>query len=200
LRTAEKDKHSTRRKSAKQLAKEEKLKAEEAQTSLSIREVYRKLVSALHPDREPDVTERARKTSLMQRVNQAYKKKDLLQLLELQLELEQIDAKTIANLSDDRLKHFNKILQEQLAELQQEIAFVEWPLRERFGLNPYRAIEPDTVMKSFKREIRDVKNSIKILEQDFYIPGNLAALKLWIKDYKREAKAQARYEDDDLFF
>ncbi len=195
-----KEKHGARRKTAKQLAKEEKLKAEADQTSLSIREVYRKLVSALHPDREPDAAERTRKTGLMQRVNQAYEKKDLLQLLELQLELEQIDAKAIANLSDDRLKHFNKILQEQLAELQQEITFIEFPLRERFGLNPFRATEPDVVMKHLKREIRNLKSDSKGLERELLVTSNLAGLKLWIKDYKRETKARARYEDDDLFF
>jgi hypothetical protein len=51
-----------RKKSPKQLAREAQLQAEEAQISQSIREVYRQLVSALHPDREPDPQERDRKT------------------------------------------------------------------------------------------------------------------------------------------
>ena len=50
--------------------------------SQSIREVYRKLAGALHPDRESDPQERERKTALMQRVNQAYAKNNLLQLLD----------------------------------------------------------------------------------------------------------------------
>ncbi len=48
-------------------------------------------MAVLHPDREPDEAERVRKTELMQRVNEAYSKKDLLQLVALQLEIEQID-------------------------------------------------------------------------------------------------------------
>ena len=59
--------------------------------SRSLRAVYRQLASALHPDREQDERERQRKTRLMQRVNVAYGKQDLLQLLTLQLEIEQID-------------------------------------------------------------------------------------------------------------
>jgi hypothetical protein len=199
LREEEKEKHETRRKTAKQLAKEAKLKAEADQTSLSIREVYRKLVSALHPDREPDAKERERKTGLMQRVNQAYEKKDLLQLLELQLELEQIDAATIANLSEDRLKHFNKILQEQLLELQDEISYEEMPLRVRFNL-PNRDIDPDVVMSRLSREVRELKRNTKILERDLLAARDLVSLKSLIKDYKRDAKERAKYDEDDLFF
>jgi hypothetical protein len=199
LREEEKEKHETRRKTAKQLAKEAKLKAEADQTSLSIREVYRKLVSALHPDREPDTKERERKTGLMQRVNQAYEKKDLLQLLELQLELEQIDAATIANLSEDRLKHFNKILQDQLTELQDEIEYEEMPLRVRFNL-PNRDIDPDVVMSRLTREVRELKRNVKLIEEDLLAARDLAALKSLIKDYKRDAKERAKYDEDDLFF
>jgi len=57
----------------------------------AVREVFRKLASELHPDRETDPAEHARKTELMQRVNQTYKAGDLLALLELQLSIEQID-------------------------------------------------------------------------------------------------------------
>ncbi|WP_449371513.1 J domain-containing protein, partial [Thiomonas sp.] len=38
----------------------------------SLRAIYRKLASALHPDREPDPAERARKTALLQRANTAH--------------------------------------------------------------------------------------------------------------------------------
>lgn len=58
-----------RKKTAKQLARDAQREAEEKQMSQSIREVYRKLASALHPDREPDPVERQRKTELMQRAN-----------------------------------------------------------------------------------------------------------------------------------
>ncbi|WP_409015107.1 hypothetical protein [Caballeronia sp. LZ001] len=61
----------------------------------------------------------------MQRANQAYGKNDLLKLLELQLELEHIDQRAINVISEDRLKHYNKILREQLGELDQEILHVE---------------------------------------------------------------------------
>jgi hypothetical protein len=90
------------------------------EASQSVREIYRRLASTLHPDRESDPVERARKTLLMQRANQAYAGDDLLALLALQIEIEQIDASHLAQASDTRIAHFNEVLKEQLAALQAE--------------------------------------------------------------------------------
>ena len=183
---------SQRPKTQKQLEREAKAKLESERTSQSIREVYRKLVSSLHPDREPDAAERTRKTALMQRVNQAYDKKDLLKLLELQLELEHIDANSIAGLSEDRLKHFNKVLKEQLAELEQEIEQIERPLRAHLRVSPYAPLYPQNILPLLQSEITAMKRDIKHLKTELLVTLNLTAFKAWIAARKREAKA-ARY-------
>lgn len=180
---------SQRPKSKKQLEREAKAKQEAERTSQSVREVYRKLVSSLHPDREPDAAERARKTALMQRVNQAYDKKDLLKLLELQLELEHIDAASIAGLSEDRLKHFNKVLKEQLAELEQEIEQLEMPLRAQFQMPHYAILFPQQILPLLQRDIVAMKQNIKHLKAELLVTMNLTAFKAWIGARKREAKA-----------
>jgi hypothetical protein len=79
--------------------------------SQSVRDIYRKLASVLHPDRETDPTERERKTALIQRANQAYGRNDLLELLTLQIETEQIDAGALADIPEARLRHYNDVLQ-----------------------------------------------------------------------------------------
>ena len=181
-----------RKKSAKQLAKEAQLKAEEQQVSLSIREVYRKLASALHPDREPDAQERKRKTALMQRVNEAYEKRDLLQLLKLQLELEHIDQATVNNISEDRLKHYNKILKEQLEELDQEIFHVEGGFMAQFGINPFDSVSPGTIMRDLATEIAGVQHTIRDLKKDVIAFEDIKKVKAWLKKVRREA---ARMDD-----
>lgn len=188
-----------RKKTAKQQAREDKQKADLLQTSQSIREVYRKLASALHPDRESDPAERARKTALMQRVNQAYDKKDLLLLMELQLELEHIDAASIANLSEDRLKHFNKILKEQLAELAEEIAYLEQPMRQMFRLPSYLRLAPQGVMPRLLTDIAEMQRHIRQIKKDIELPGDTTAFKAWIKARQRESRAlaRARNRNDD---
>jgi len=184
-----------RKKSAKQLAKEAQIKAEEQQVSLSIREVYRKLASALHPDREPDAQERKRKTALMQRVNEAYEKRNLLQLLKLQLELEHIDQATVNNISEDRLKHYNKILKEQLEELDQEIFHVEGGFMAQFGINPFDSVSPGTIMRDLATEIAGVQHTIRDLKKDVIAFEDIKKVKAWLKKVRREAAKMDDYGD-----
>lgn len=184
-----------RKKSAKQLAKEAQQQAEEQQVSQSIREVYRKLVSALHPDREPDIQERKRKTTLMQRVNEAYEKRNLLQLLKLQLELEHIDQATINNISEDRLKHYNKILKEQLAELEQEIFHVEGGFMAQFGINPFDRVSPGAIMRDLAAEIVGVQHTIRDLKKDVIAFEDIKKVKAWLKKVQRETAKMDDYGD-----
>lgn len=102
-------------------AAERKRQAEQ-QSKQSVREVFRKLVSSLHPDRETDPAEHARKTEMMKRLNLAYQSNDLLSLLGLQLELAQLDAAALTALPDARLKQFNQALREQLQSLKLELS------------------------------------------------------------------------------
>lgn len=191
---AQEENCAKRKKSPKQLAKEAQQQAEEQQVSQSIREVYRKLASALHPDRETDAQERERKTALMQRVNQAYAKNNLLQLLELQLELEHIDQSAINNLSEDRLKHYNKILKEQLGELDMEIHHVEGEFRARFSVSPFVAIFPDRLMRSLASEIVGVKHAIRDIEKDLLAFEDVKNIKAWLKEMKRQSRMDDFYD------
>ena len=75
------ERRAQRPKTAKQRAAEEKKQAEEKSITKSVRTLYMELVKALHPDREPDEAEKARKTGLLQQVTAAYEKNELLTLL-----------------------------------------------------------------------------------------------------------------------
>ncbi len=175
---------AARKKSPKQLAAEARAHEEQAQISLSIREVYRKLASALHPDREADPLERDRKTKLMQRVNAAYTKNNLLQLLELQLELEHIDQHSINGISENRLKHYNKVLKEQVRELDQEIRHVEATFRCTYGVPPFEELSPDIVLRNLAIEIKNFRQNIRALERDLVAFEDIKNLKCWLKTFK----------------
>jgi hypothetical protein len=108
---------------------------EEAQHA--VREVYRKLASQLHPDRETDETQRRQKTDLMQRVNAAYEKGDLLTLLTLQLECEQLDADRLAELPIERIKRYNHALREQIRALEEEKTVLMHGIADLLELPPY---------------------------------------------------------------
>ena len=183
-----------RKKTPRQLAAEAREQVEQAELSLSIREVYRKLASALHPDRETDPQERERKTTLMQRANQAYSKNSLLQLLELQLELEHIDQSVINNIGEDRLKHYNKILKEQLGELDHEILHVENGFKHSYGIPPFIEVSPGTVMRNLAADIFSLQESLHALEHDLLVFDDVKQLKGWLKSVKRSL-ATPRLDD-----
>jgi hypothetical protein len=181
-KNAERDvQRAKRKKSPKQQAAEARAQEQQAQISLSIREVYRKLASTLHPDREPDPQERDRKTRLMQRVNEAYQKNNLLQLLELQLELEHIDQHALNSMSEERLKHYNTILKEQVLELDQEILHVESAFRYAYGIDPFEPVSPDTVLRNLAVDLKELRLNIRTLEQDLAAFEDIKNLKRWLK-------------------
>ncbi len=188
-----------KKKTKRQLQNETRQQEEEALASQSVREVYRKLVAALHPDREPDEQERKRKTELMQRVNTAYGKKDLLLLLELQLEIEQIDPEHLSNIADSRLKYFNKILAGQLAELKQETEHIENMLRMELNMPFYTPLSPKQLMSGLAQDIKELQNDIIAIQKELEILQNPMSLKDWLKSYKIPKKS--RHDDfDDLLF
>jgi hypothetical protein len=157
------------------------------------------LVAALHPDREPDEQERKRKTELMQRVNTAYGKKDLLLLLELQLEVEQIDPEHLSNIADSRLKYFNKILAGQLAELEQETEHIENMLRMELNMPFYAPLSPKQLMSGLAQDIEEFQEDIIAIQKELEILQNPASLKAWLKSYKIPKKS--RHDDfEDLLF
>ena len=195
-RQANEARRSKRKKSAKELEKEARLQTEEKDVSQSIREVFRKLASALHPDREQDPIEHERKTALMQKVNVAYGNRDLLQLLELQLEVEQIDQNALNAVSEERLKHYNKVLAEQSSELQQEIDAITFSYKARANLPMGVALSPAKVMALLQTNIREMEQHIAELKEDIAACDTVKGLKRMLKMYQA---SQQSLDEDDFF-
>ncbi|MDY7578800.1 molecular chaperone DnaJ [Herbaspirillum sp. RTI4] len=169
FREAQKAQHDKRKRSGKsrgQRVQMEQLLEEAKKISHSIRAVYRKLASALHPDKEQDSMERERKTVLMQRVNVAYDQKNLLELLELQLEVEQISQAGIDTMSEERLEYYNKVLTSQASELRREIADVTQSFSQNYQLSFGASSSPAKAMRSLESDIKTIKRDIVGLRND----------------------------------
>jgi PIN domain nuclease of toxin-antitoxin system len=182
-----------RRKSAAQQRRE----ADAQLATQSVREIFRKLASALHPDRETDPVQREAKTALMSKVNQAYAANDLLTLLELQLQIEQVDAGHIANASAQRIKHYNKVLAEQLSELKTEIDRVEAGFRIDFGLQAGWGLKPDKLILLIDDEAKHLRAGLVIHARELRMLGDKAATKRWLK---RELQRLQDAAFDDGYF
>ena len=178
---------------AKATAAQAKREQAEREIGQSLREVYRKLASALHPDREPDAGARQRKTLLMQRVNQAYAANDLLTLLGLQLEIEQIDAAHLSSVSPQRLVHYNQILREQIADLEDEIESCVLPFREQYDLAWNAVLTPAVVDQRLNVELAELRVTLRSLEEDLVTFRDPVRLRASLKHYDPEQDI-----DDDI--
>ncbi len=181
---AHNERRSKRKKTAQQLAKEQQQEQDAQDIKQSVREIYRKLASALHPDRESDPSERARKTELMQRTNQAYEKNDLLQLLELQIELEHIDPSALANLSEERLQRYSKTLKEQLSQLNAEKNQLQAGFMARYSIHPddlgYNAA-PAKAMRLLAQDIAGHQRDLQRMKYELDEIKDAQSVKIWLK-------------------
>jgi hypothetical protein len=160
----------------------------------SLREIYRKLASAVHPDREPDPQRRADKTALMQRINQAYATNDLLSLFQIQMQLEHIDAEHLAKVSAQRLKQYNKLLAEQLTTIKSAIRDLETGWCMDFGLERSSDLNPQHLRQFIVRQARRLRAEIAREQQFLTILANKTGMRRWLKQRDR----YARDDDDDL--
>ena len=182
----------------RQTAAQQRREAEAQQATQSVREIFRKLASALHPDREPDEAQRSAKTALMQRVNQAYAANDLLALLELQLQIEQVDASHIASASAERVKHYNKVLAEQLDGLRFEIERVEIDFCLEFGIDMDGPVQPDQLGSLIDREARDLRSALARQQADLRRLADKPATRRWLKS-QQQLQRRAMLDGDDFF-
>jgi hypothetical protein len=195
---AAQERRAKRKKSAKQAATEARRADEERNANKAVQEVYRKLALALHPDREQDPEERTRKAELMREVNIAYEAKDLLRLLELQLQLERVDATRIEVLAEERVQHYNRILDEQSRQLAIELEELELPFRLELGLSPSSRLSPTDVVARIRADAEALRRQIASNVRDLEVFEDVSRLKAWLKTQAR-SRRRGDEHDADLF-
>ena len=183
-------------------AAQKRAEEDEARISQTVREVYRKLAAALHPDRvAPGATheERQRSTDLMQRANSAYEAGDLLALLTLQLQIEQVDMAHAAGIAAAQVKHFNKVLTEQLRELEAEIDGRQYAFCASYGLMARQRIDPAQLGLLMKDQMRELNVALLRLQQERKL---LEGEPVMAKRFIKQLRAEQQFDDklDDMLF
>jgi len=150
-----------------------------------LREIYRKLASAVHPDREADAARRAEKTELMQQINRAYATNDLLTLLEAQLRLELIDPDHVSKISGKRLQHFNRLLSQQFEAAKAELRSLQDAFRMDYGLPHAHPINARELHLVTQRRARELRAHIQQQKRFLEMLANKGATKRWLKEQRR---------------
>ena len=160
----------------------------------ALRDIYRKLASAVHPDRESDAARREEKNQLMQRINQAYAANDLLSLFEIQIEIDQLDPEQIGDLGPQRLRHYNRLLAEQLEQLREQTAGTR---SQRRGGRRNRfddGFDAQKLEMRLRRQARGLRAEVTRQEQLLRVLADKAATRRWLKQQRQFAKL----DDDEV--
>ncbi|HPQ95685.1 MAG: hypothetical protein KDI44_18565 [Thiothrix sp.] len=166
---------------------------EEADITPSLKAVYRQLITILHPDREPDARERERKTELMQQLTSAYRARDLLGLLELQLAVVQVDQYPVKPLSGEHLKHFHTLLVRQQHELEAELQRVSLPLRRMVGLEHYPVVRPEQMLPLLAQTVLEYRQQRHALETALAGLTTVRNIRAWLADDASSLSAPASF-------
>ena len=189
---AQQQKREARRAKRPPTARQRAAEQQQLDAKSSLRTIFRQLASALHPDRETDPAERARKTALMSEVNAAYGRNDLGTMLRLQLQIAQLDAGSIARMTDETLASMSVVLKEQVSTLESELSMVLHRAEAELGVS----VSPDTpegvwvrCLDAIQAEMRD---TIVSMQDDLARVQDDAQLKRWAKEQNRMAQQMAR--------
>jgi hypothetical protein len=192
-----------RKKTAKQIAKEKKVKEEAELLSKSTRTIYTDLAKQLHPDLESDAKKKDWKTEMMQRITEAYNNDDLYELLKLQIEFQNREN-NLQGLPEDTLSFYVKILNDQVKMLQGELdtltSFFINPELMKWNMLGFRGSESD-IERGFSKEKQKIKAETKTLESTVKYLQDIKAVKNYLKEERRKEKAKhASFEDVFSFY
>lgn len=195
-----------RTESARPKQKPKKTKAEQQQEAIqidleqSVRELFRKLLSELHPDRESDPDLRERKSEWMKRANQAYKEHDILGLWMVRAEFANQTSLPMDELSEIRLKGFCSSLAQQLDRLKMAQQKAIYEFSHRLELEP--AAIPNNLLQLERllqqrsaeslRQLKQLKHELQLFK-DPHISALL--IKKICADHRRRTREAERMQD-----
>jgi len=170
-----------KRKTKKQLRKEERERLLEEVRRKNIHHLYRQLAKVFHPDLEQDPTRIQQKEELMKQLTIAREQGDLLTMLQLELNWIQEEGRHPEQLTNEKLNLYNITLKEQVEDLQEQInALFQHPryeLLQGFAKSPQgvkfidwksEKNNLDNLLQGFQEIIarlsQDTKRAIKVMK------------------------------------
>jgi hypothetical protein len=186
--TAREQRAAAKKKKPAQLKKEELAAAQAKDADGALRMLYRQLASALHPDREQDPQEQIRKTALMKDANAAYERRDLLALLQLQLQADLADADHVATMAQEKLSALTALVKERVAVLNEELQMLQHQAMAEFGLPPYETFSESSLKHHLLMQQQDLQADIAMMQQDLQRVQDDAHLKRWLKQQHKLAQ------------
>ena len=180
------DQYQQVREQAKLKRQQEKQAQAEKLVNQSLKTVYLKIASIIHPDREPDESKKAEKTELLQRANDAYEQEDLFFLLKLQLEIEQSKNGSNKGLSTEQFKFYQQALEAQSQSLKQQmqelINSLVWSNKAKIAVQKSKGqLNIEQLYKQIDADVSNVKHQLKAEKQRLNFMGKESGLEMLLE-------------------
>lgn len=169
-------------------AAQRKAVQQQADAKTVLRQVYRQLASALHPDREMEPVERQRKTALMSEANAAYGLQDLVALLHIQQRIAQLEPGAISDIPETKIAAMTTLLKQQAAAHEEEMLGRREQLQQAFNLDFYQMPTAANLKKNLAMEAENLAYDLAQMEDDLQMVQDDAGLKRWLKIQKQLAR------------
>ncbi|MCO8044621.1 molecular chaperone DnaJ [Acinetobacter bohemicus] len=175
---------------AKEQAKLKRQQAKQAQAeklvNQSLKTVYLKIASIIHPDRELDESKRVEKTELLQHVNEAYEQEDLFFLLKLQLEVEQSKTGSNKGLNAEQVKFYQQALEAQSQalkmQIQELINSLVWSNKAKIAVQKSKGqLNIADLYKQIDADVSAVKQQLKAEKQRLSFMGKESGLEMLLE-------------------
>ena len=188
-------------KTRKQLEKEELEQQKEALKNKSIRSIYVALAKILHPDTEPDEALKIEKEEMMKLVTVAYENRDLMQLLQLEMQWIKKHDDSLSKMEASTLNVYIHLLKDQVKELEQELVMLQ--VNPAFSaVSVYSHLHSNIASRQIKEEGKKYSELNKKLQSDINLleHGNktYATVMQCIREYYDVPVGH--YIDEDIMF
>ncbi|MDH1800695.1 molecular chaperone DnaJ [Acinetobacter johnsonii] len=180
--------YEAERERAKQLKQQEKREQAAKMAEQSLKTVYLKIASMIHPDREQDESKKAEKTELLQRANEAYEQEDLFFLLKLQLEVEQSKTGSNKGLNVEQVKFYEQALQAQSQALKKKIQelidSLVWSNKAKIAVQKSKGqLNIEQLYKQIDADVSVVKQQLKAEKPRLSFMGKESGLEMLLEHH-----------------
>ncbi|WP_180027973.1 molecular chaperone DnaJ [Acinetobacter sp. YH16032] len=174
------------RQQAKLKRQQDKQAEAEKLVNQSLKTVYLKIASIIHPDREPDESKKAEKTELLQRANEANEQEDLFYLLKLQLEVEQSKNGSNKGLTAEQVKFYQQALEAQSQALKKQIQelidSLVWSNKAKIAVRKSKGqLNITDLYKQIDADVSAVKQQLKAEKQRLNFMGKESGLEMLLE-------------------
>ena len=176
------------KKAAQEKRKAKKQEVQKKAENFSLKEVYRNLLKAYHPDKELEEEKKAEKTEITKKIIQAYEREDLYSLLTYEISLLENARDRMAGIAKEKLALYNKMLLENKKALKQKIEDLKSSHADVYAHMCAPNTNAERYLKRIKKDLQEDLEGFR--QQLMHLRGNKEVVDFFAESYLQEKRGE----------